>query len=161
MKTAAGIVAALRERDVLAECQRIAKEHRISLEREICDMRNRNAEVCEARHAVWRFLIDHFGGATMPVARLWGCNHTSLVYAETRLEIVHVLLASFEDPAGRAKYQLEYAKRKGGSFGVNDLVAARTTWFQTYRLAHEVFVHLCEEAGEPTFRSHAAADGAS
>ncbi len=160
MKTAAQIVASLAERDLLVDCERIAKEHHVPLE-QVCDSSNRQTETSEARHAIWRFLIDQFGGAVMPAARLWGCNHTSLVYAEARLEIVSVLLATYADPEGRPKYQLEYARRAGGRFGVNDLDAAHTMWFPTYELAHRVFARLCEEAGEPTFRSHAAAASSS
>lgn len=161
MKPAREIVATLEKRDLLHDCQRIANKYGISLEHEICDGQNRKAEVVAARHAVWLFLIDHFCGAQAPVVRIWGCNHTSLMYAESRLDIIHVLLASFEDPAGHAKIQLEYARRAGGCFGVNDLAQARTTWFQTYELAHRVYVKMCEEAGDVTFRSASLGGGAS
>jgi hypothetical protein len=159
MKPAREILAALAKRDLLRDCERIAKGYAISLECEICDGANRKTEVVEARHAVWLFLIDHFGGKQSPVVRIWGCDRTSLLHAETRLAIVRVLLAAFEDPAGHVKVQLEYARRAGGSYGVNDLVRAHTTWFGTYELAHRVFVQMCEEAGELTFRTNSLGTG--
>lgn len=74
-----------------------------------------------------------------------------------RRPIVGIVLASFEQ--GSSKLQLVYERRDepDGCIGVRDLSASKTCWFNSYDVAHELYVALCELAGRPTFRSVARA----
>jgi adenylyl- and sulfurtransferase ThiI len=158
MRPAKQIVAVLRRAKLYDFVAEIAEREGVSVE-SLCSETSIR-EVSKPRQKIWARLAHHLESASK-VARIWGVNHTTILYAIELAspEIIQVELARFDTE--RKSFSLEWANRPGGQFGVSDRVRERTTWFSTYQLAREVFSHVCEEAGQPTFRSAAAQGGAS
>lgn len=160
MSRAEEVIARLRERDLYDLCADLAHIHRIPLE-EICNG-SRQSDVVEARHAVWVKIYYWFGGNLSATARLFGVDHTSVLYAVRQAppgDIIRVVLAKFETE--HHAFDFLWVSGRVNPFGVTDRVRDLTTWFPTYELAHEVYTEACERAGAPTFRSHAQQGGAS
>jgi hypothetical protein len=73
--------------------------------------------------------------------------------------IVQVVLATFE--ANGHAWELAWVRRPGPQFRVADRGTEKFCWFSNYAIARGIFDACCEEAGQPTFRSHAQQGGAS
>jgi hypothetical protein len=76
---------------------------------------------------------------------------------EHEARLVQVILAIVE--VNDHRYELAWVKREGPQFRVSDRTTDAFVWCASYDAAHELFISCCEEAGQPTFRSFAAAHG--
>lgn len=75
----ATVLARLRERDLLADVERVCRERRVL----VADVLggSREQSVSRARHAVWRDLTERYGMSTLEMGRLLGNNHVSIMRA--------------------------------------------------------------------------------
>lgn len=152
MKTPSEIVATLRDRDLEDLADQVARRHGVKL-LEICSDA-KYADCVEARHAVWYALAKHFGGNESAVARVWGCDRSSISSAlrDYPGDIVRVLLDRYPDTES-PWVELVWVSGRLHPFGIFDRACECTEWFATWESARNLFRQACESFGAPTFRS--------
>lgn len=145
MKSAALLLAALRDRDLEESARRIAGEHHVALETAMSS--SHEAEIVRARHAIWLDQVDALGSASA-VARLWGVTHGTILAAlSERTQIVGVLLAR------SGEYAFRWIAGDEHPFKISD--SDRSLSFKTYEAARLVWTECLEQNGA-SFRRRSA-----
>lgn len=158
MRPAEEILAALREQDLYDTCVAFAAEHHVSLEL-VCTP-DRHRDVVAARHAMWVYQLEELCLEYSTVARIWGVDHSSIMYAEAKAlrAVARVVLNQYPPPPDEPAFTFEWVKREGCQFGVFNVRREEAMWFASYALARATFVALCEDAGAPTCRKIATGE---
>ena len=76
---------------------------------------------------------------------------------EFSARLVQGVLATYQTE--EHDYELAWVRREGPQFRLADRNTDTFVWCGSYDRAHALFRACCEEAGQPSFRSHAAQGG--
>lgn len=159
MRAAAEILAAIRSNDLEIACREFAALHGTTLERAVMPVRDTAAVA--TRHAIWVHLGEEHHMSDMAVSRMWGVDHTSVVYARQKAQrpLASVILEEYPPRPDVALFTFSWIGRAGHQFAVFDATREEARWFATHALGLEVYRALCATAAEgvPTYRKIAAA----